>query len=262
VIGVHGGNPAFSLPRWADWKFVALGLRYPRGRSVVYVCAAEYIAASFERSRYLRRFPRVVVPNPVEIPDRPPHETKALAPDRRAVIGMLARLDEIKDHATVIRALPAIRRAYPAARVEFAGAGPHEPALRKLVADLGLGDAVIFLGQVADVYGAMDGWDVFAYATTENEGFGVALAEAMMLGLPPVVTDVGPIREVVGEPPAAVLIPPRDPAALAAAVTALLADEDARRRVGAAAQARAVGAFHPAIAARRYAAALFPVTEL
>ena len=62
-----------------------------------------------------------------------------------------------------------------------------------------MGDAVRFLGEVGDVYGQMARWDLFAYATTANEGLGNAVAEAMMFGLPCVVTDVGPMREFAGD---------------------------------------------------------------
>lgn len=248
VVGVHGGNPAHSLSRLADMKFEALGRWYPRGPRVVYVCASQYIADSFRRSRYLNRFARVVIPNPVELPAG----VRPRTVDRPSVIGMLARMDQCKDHATVIRAMPIVRRAVPEARLELAGGGQLEPALRQLVSDLGLEGYVVFRGQVANVYKAMAGWDVFAYATTELEGFGVALAEAMMLGLPPVVTDIGPIREVTGDPPAAVLVPPRDPQAMADALIGLLTEPEALRRLAARAEERAVEVFDPVRIARRY----------
>lgn len=257
VVGVHGGNPAHTMPQWADWKFVLLGLRYP-APPPLYICCSRYVADSFDTSRYLRRLPRAVVYNGVPVPDRLTHEPRPFNPARPVVVGMLARLDRMKDHPTLLRAFALLRGRLPNAQLELAGGGDQDGPLRALAASLGVADAVTFLGDVADVYGVMAGWDAMAYATTEREGLGSALIEGMMLGLPVVATDIGPIREVCGRPDAGVLVPPHAPPALAAALADLLPDLTARRRLSAAGRAVAVELFHPAEFARRYGALLFP----
>ena len=255
TVGVYGGNPAHTMPRWVDWKFVLLGLRYPAPKPT-YLCCSQYVADSFESSRYLRRLPRVVVYNGVPVPERTPHEPRAFDPARPTVVGMLARLDVMKDHATLIRAFALLRKRLPNVRLELAGGGDQLAPLQALAAGLGVADAVRFLGDVADVYGVMAGWDAVGYATTEREGLGSALIEGMMLGLPVVATAVGPIREVCGRPGAGVLVPPHDPAALAEALANLLPDLKLRRKLSVTGRATAVELFHPATFARKYAEVL------
>jgi glycosyltransferase involved in cell wall biosynthesis len=258
-VAVHGGNPAHLMSRWVDWKFALLGLRYsPRGPLPTYICCSKHVADSFDSSWYLRRFPRVVVPNGVEVPPGPPHEPRPFDPGRPFVIGMLARLSQIKDHTTLIRAFAVLRKQYPNAVLELPGAGEEEHRLRRLAAGLGVADAVRFLGDVADVYGLMRGWDLFAYATTEEEGLGNAVAEAMMLGLPAVVTDVGPMRDFAGDGTAVALTPAADPAALAATVARLIPDRGERVALAARGRAWAMATFGPTIYAKGYEKALFP----
>jgi len=254
-VGVYGGNPAHTMPRWVDWKFVLLGLRYP-APIPTYLCCSQYVADSFEASRYLRRLPRVVVYNGVPVPERGPHVPRAFDSDKPTVVGMLARLDVMKDHGTLIRAFALLRKSLPNARLELAGGGDQRGPLEALAASLGIAGAVKFWGDVADVYGVMSRWDAVGYATTEREGLGSALIEGMMLGLPVVATDVGPIREVCGRPGTGVLVPPHDPAALAAALARLLPDLEMRQKLSVAGRATAVELFHPATFARRYAEVL------
>ena len=255
AVGVYGGNPAHTMPRWVDWKFVLLGVRYP-APPPTYLCCSRYVADSFDSSRYLRHLPRVVVYNGVPVPERPAHVPRTIAPDGPAVIGMLARLDAMKDHATLVRAFALLHQRMPSSVLELAGGGDQLGSLKALAQQLGVAGSVRFLGDVADVYEVMAGWDAVGYATTEREGLGSALIEGMMLGLPVVATDVGPIREVCGRLDAGVLVPPRDPAALAAALAGLLPDLEARRKFSAVGRATALELFHPATFARRYAEVL------
>jgi glycosyltransferase involved in cell wall biosynthesis len=251
-LGVHGGNPFHTLPWWADWKLLLLGLRYPLRRPPTYVCCSQYVADSLDTSRYRRRFPRAVVPNGVQVPVGDRYRFRPLDPAGPFTVGMLARLDRIKDQPTLLRAFARLLRRCPLARLELAGGGSEEAGLRALAEALGVESAVRFLGEVTDIYGVMAGWDLFAYATTEREGFGNTLAEALMFGLPAAVTDVGPMREVCGPDETVVLAPGRDPETLADALYQLVADADLRRRVADAGRRRAEGQFHPAVFARRY----------
>lgn len=257
-VVVHGGNPAHTMPRWIDWKYLLLGAAHPIRRMPTYVCCSRYVADSFVHSRYLRRFPRVVVPNGVELPTNGVHRSRAFAPADRFVIGMLGRLDRIKDHATLLRAFALVRNSHPLAELELAGAGSERGPLQALADSLGVAGSVRFLGNVTDIYGVMAGWDLFAYATTEAEGMGNTVAEAMMFGLPSVLTDIGPIREVCGPDEVALLVPPRDPVALAVALGRLAADFGTRGRLSEAGRRWAETQFHPETFARRYAEILLP----
>jgi glycosyltransferase involved in cell wall biosynthesis len=103
----------------------------------------------------------------------------------------------------------------------------YERALRRYVADLGLEDAVTFTGYATDaaVAAAYTTADVLV-VTSEHEGFGVPVVEAMAAGLPVVAYDQGAVPEVLGD--AGVLVASRDPYALAGAIGSLLADPTRR----------------------------------
>jgi glycosyltransferase involved in cell wall biosynthesis len=136
-------------------------------------------------------------------------------------IGMVARLDRIKDHATLLRAVALARQQGVHVVCELLGRGELEEELKQLSAELGLvrDQAVHFVGWSADVDAAMRQWDLFVFSTTEQEGFGNAAAEAMAAGLPCILTDIGPCREVGGD--AVRYVPFANPQALADAIIAL-----------------------------------------
>jgi len=155
----------------------------------------------------------------------------------------VSRLDTHKGIDTVIRALPAVRAAFPAVRYAVAGVGSRGPEFARLAAELGLEDAVKFLGFVADaelpaVYNAAD---LYVGASRRYdllvEGFGISIVEASASGLPVIGTRSGGIPEAVREGETGFLVEPDDPAAVAAAAIRLLGDEELRRRIGAAGRA-------------------------
>lgn len=162
----------------------------------------------------------------------------------------VARLDFHKGIDTVIRALPAIRAVFPAARYAVAGIGSRQSALEELVADLGLGDAVRLLGFVPDealpaLYNAAD---LFVLASRRYdllvEGFGISIVEASASGLPVIASRSGGIPEAVREGETGFLVEPDDPAAIAAAAIRLLGDDALRRRMGAAGRAAVEGHYN------------------
>lgn len=151
------------------------------------------------------------------------------------LVGSVGRLCRQKATADVLRAARILAERHPDAVVVLAGAADDpalEAELRRLAAELGLGDRLRLLGyreDVADLYAALD----VVVLASHWEGFGLVLVEAMAAGTPVVATAVGGIPEVVGvgRPggPAARLVPPADPAALAHAVAGLLEDRAAAR---------------------------------
>jgi phosphatidylinositol alpha-1,6-mannosyltransferase len=150
----------------------------------------------------------------------------------------VARLDHHKGIDTVIRALPAVRAAFPAARYAVAGSGSRKETLEKLVAELRLEDAVRLLGFVPDedlpaLYNAAD---LFVLASRRYdllvEGFGIAVVEASASGLPVIGSRSGGIPEAVREGVTGLIIEPDDPGAVAAAAIRLLGDASLRQGMG------------------------------
>ena len=151
-----------------------------------------------------------------------------------ATILCVARQYPRKHIADLLHALPTVRRAVPRARVVIVGDGPEHKALRALADELGLGDAVHFLGslpdeaQVARYYRQAD---VFCLPSVQ-EGFGIAFLEAMAAGLPIVTTCAAAIPEVVPDAQAGLLVPPGNVTGLIAALIVLLKNPTQRAAYG------------------------------
>jgi glycosyltransferase involved in cell wall biosynthesis len=165
-------------------------------------------------------------------------------PDRPVVL-TVGRREYQKGQRHLLEAMPAILDACPDALLVVAGRDGNAAAeLDAIVERLGIGDAVQFLGHQTDVPGVLALADVFAFPSLW-EGFGGALVEALAMGLPVVASALPELVEVLGHgsEPTGVTVPVADPAALAAAVTALLADPERRARLGAAGRRRFEDAF-------------------
>jgi glycosyltransferase involved in cell wall biosynthesis len=138
------------------------------------------------------------------------------------VVGVFARFDPMKDHATLLHAFAILRGRRPSAQLLVVGHG-SEPAvdhLRSVAAALGVADAVHWIGETADVPRYMNACDVTALSSL-GEGLPNAVGESMACGIPCVVTDVGDAREIVGDP--RLVVPTAQPAPMAAAIDFALA---------------------------------------
>lgn len=144
------------------------------------------------------------------------------------LIGVVGRLVPIKDHATLLHAM---RRLPDEVHLAVIGDGELRAPLEALTESLGLGRRVHFVGWWRDM------WKVYAdldavVLSSRNEGSPVALIEGQASGCPAVATDVGGVRSVVKDGVSGLLVPPRDPEALAGAVESVLADAEGARRMG------------------------------
>ncbi|MFF0965680.1 GT4 family glycosyltransferase PelF [Streptomyces sp. NPDC003703] len=155
------------------------------------------------------------------------------------------RVDPIKDLETLIRAFALVRAELPEARLRLFGGTPrggeaYRERCEALAAELGQGDAVRFEGRVDDIKDAYAAGNVVMLSSI-SEGFPFTLIEAMSCGRATVSTDVGGVREAVGD--AGLVVPPRDPAAMAAAALRLLGDAGRRAAMGEAARLRVIEQF-------------------
>jgi len=150
----------------------------------------------------------------------------------------VARLDWHKGFDTVIRALPAVRAVHPGTRYAVAGVGACRAHLEGLVAELRLGDAVRFLGYVAeaDLPALYNAADVFALVSRRHdllvEGFGIAALEASASGLAVLAGREGGLPDAVRDGETGMLVDPYDPGAVAGALIRLLDDPALRRSLG------------------------------
>jgi glycosyltransferase involved in cell wall biosynthesis len=168
----------------------------------------------------------------------------------------VSRLLATKGVYDLVRALPAVRRRFPA-RLVLAGDGPEAGSLRALADDLGVGASLELTGYLsgADLWRLYASASVFALPTYHDEGFPTVILEAMAAGLPIVTTPARGSADHLEEGSNAVFVPAKDPEALAAALAGLLEDEELRRAIGAANRIK-VAEWDPDPVAREYLAAL------
>jgi glycosyltransferase involved in cell wall biosynthesis len=172
-----------------------------------------------------------VTPTPGNSPALPRRATSEI------ILGTAARLVELKGIEYLLHAAAALRREFPAFRVEIAGSGPQRKKLEKTVAEAGLSGQVEFLGWIDDLASILPRWDIFVMPSLE-EGFPIAALDAMAAGLPVVATSVGGIPELIEDGKTGLLAPPRDAEALASRLRLLLCNPELRLNMGAAAYAR------------------------
>jgi phosphatidylinositol alpha-1,6-mannosyltransferase len=211
---------------------------------------------------------RVIHPavNPAQLASKIPPEMvrQRYGLQGKKCILTVGRLVERKGFDTVIRALPAILEVIPEAHYLIVGGGPAEAGLKALVADLGLETYVTFAGpkshdEVADYYLASD---LFVMISREIpgkgdvEGFGIVYLEANLLGRPVVAGRSGGVADAVVHEETGLLVDPRDPAGVAAAVVRVLSDSDLAQRLGENGRSRVLSDFSGAAAAQKVLVAL------
>jgi glycosyltransferase involved in cell wall biosynthesis len=159
-----------------------------------------------------------------------------LEPDA-LVVGTVANLRAQKAYPDLLKAALEVVERLPEVRFLAVGQGPLEGEIHALHARLGLGDRLLLLGHRPDAVRVMAACDVFVLASL-YEGLGVAVMEALALGLPVVATAVGGVPEVVEHGREGLLVPPGRPRELAAALVMLLTDAGRRQRMADAAARR------------------------
>ena len=185
------------------------------------------------------------------VPDRAPlgGGAEALAglgvPNDGLVVGNVAALTDHKDHATLIETAALLSQRLPRVFFVIAGEGELREMLEARARALGLAGRVIFAGFRTDLDRLVPSFDVFCLSS-HMEGLGTSLLDAMAFARPIVATTAGGIPEAVEDGQTGLLVPPRDPRALAEALAALLTDKARARALGAAGRQRFLARFSAA----------------
>jgi glycosyltransferase involved in cell wall biosynthesis len=127
--------------------------------------------------------------------------------------------------------MPEILRSYPTARLLIVGEGAERARLEQLIQSLGISDAVMMHGFEPYIPALLPSIDLCVHPAVD-EAFGLVLLEAMAGRKAVVATNVGGIGEIVADGETGLLVPPRDPDAIARAVCALLGDAQKREQMG------------------------------
>ena len=199
----------------------------------------------------LRRRPRrAVIPNPVDpvllaaarASDRRQVRARLDVPEDAELIVNVGRYVEQKGQRHLLDAFACVLRTRPRAWLALVGYGPLESALREQAERLDVAKRTTFALRRPDALEIVRSADAFAFPSLW-EGLGVAVIEAMALGLPVVTSDRAPLTDFVSDGETGMLTPPGDPAALADALERLLADRARATALGAAARELATTRF-------------------
>ncbi|MFI5212910.1 MAG: glycosyltransferase [Gemmatimonadales bacterium] len=236
--------------RHSHWQQRMLFIRFMAIDLVTSWFATALVAVSHETADVLRRVVRrrkvVVIHNGVDldrfrpVSDRAALRSRLGLPVNGAVIVNVGNISFYKGQEYLVEAAPAILAAHPEAIIVIVGKGnaAYEDILRRRCRDLGVNGSVRFLGEVPDPRDILGAADVKVLCS-QYEGCANVLLESMAMGLPIVATRVGGNPELVEDGVNGYIVPPEDPAVIAAAVVRLLDGPDQRAVMGAAGRARA-----------------------
>lgn len=161
--------------------------------------------------------------------------------EHNRIVGIVATLRSWKGHEYLLDAFADLDA--PGWQLLIIGDGPRRKALEEKVVAMSLGGRVCFAGHQRNTERWLQALDIFCLPSYANEGVPQALLQAMLVGLPIVTTPVGSITEAVDDGETALIVPPRDASALAAALSRLIADTGLAARLGEAAHAKALKQF-------------------
>lgn len=137
--------------------------------------------------------------------------------DKKFIIGTVGRIEKVKGINYLILAMKIILKKYPNATLEIIGEGSELNELKSQTKKINISNSVIFFGKLANTIPNYSRMNVFVLPSV-LEGFGLVLLEAMAAGVPVVATNVDGIKEVVVNGESGILVPPKNPEAIADAV--------------------------------------------
>ena len=144
---------------------------------------------------------------------------------KNLIIGSVGRLNWAKDYFTLLDSFKLLSEEYDHISLEIIGGGALREKLQEHVSKIGVSDLVELLGDKEDVKPFLSNMDIFVMSSV-SEGYSIALLEACAVGLPIVATDVGGNSEIVQHGKNGLIVPPKDPVALAKNISALIQDKN------------------------------------
>jgi len=147
------------------------------------------------------------------------------------VVGIVARLSAVKDHATLLRAIASLVPTIPTLHCVLVGDGPERGRIDALARELGIADRVHLAGERPQLPNLHGLFDVSVLCST-SEAFPNSVLEAMAASRPVVATAVGGTPDAVRDEETGLLVPPSDPSRLAGAISRLFEDPSLRAELG------------------------------
>ena len=227
----HAGPAARFVSRWVDTA----------------ICMTDEIGA-YIRSQGVRARQYLTIFDGIDSTAYAPGEGAAIRaefgiPAGAPLVGIVGHIQPWKGQLMAVEAIARARRQIPELRCLVVG-GVHRRGiayaeqLRERIAAPDLNGHVILTGARRDVLACMDAMDIVLHTSVDREPFGRVLIEAMAVGRPLIAPREGGPRVIVVEGETGLLVPPRDPEALASAIVELLSDPARRVAMGRAARTR------------------------
>ena len=156
------------------------------------ICCSEYIMKASQKYFYLPKKDLCRVYNCCDLNRFNNSKIRIeIKSDETIKLGMVARLEKHKDHETLIKSIVEMNKRGLKVNLSIIGDGSKRKELEKLTRDLGLESMINFLGARRDIPNLISQLDIFVFSAKEDEGFGIALAEAMVAGIPILASNVG-----------------------------------------------------------------------
>ena len=241
-ICAYVGNPP---PIWTGASFRKFKLMVQLGRPFTHrlICCSRYLLDLTLRDFQVGPKEATVIYNSCDLDaftSTPAPQDQSHEPPR---IAMTARLEVHKDQPTLIRAAALLKTQGSPIEVWLIGEGSRRTELQQLINELNVADSVKLLGSRRDVPALLSQCDLFVFQALRDEGFGIALAEAMAARLPIVATNVGACREVLEAGRCGLLVPEQDPQAMADGILQALREGEVKASRTKAAYQRAIAEF-------------------
>ncbi|MBF0122319.1 MAG: glycosyltransferase family 4 protein [Candidatus Omnitrophica bacterium] len=218
VSTCHG----FFKPHWGRRTFPLWG------KAVIAI--SPQVATHLTKDLCVEKKDVTVVANGIDLDNFHPEDLLKKADHRRRwdlsdgpVIGIVARLSDVKGHCYLIDAMTDVLKIFPKVQCLIVGVGPEEKRLKEQVRSKGLEQSVCFLNVVNKTSELVPLLDIFILPSLQ-EGLGLSAMEAGACGVPVIASRVGGIPEVVVDGETGILVPSRDSKALADAIIRLLGD--------------------------------------
>jgi len=223
VYTEHLWTKQYRLPGWLAHNVQLFGLWFLDMFTTLNIAVSQAVKDFMVENQISRPEKIVVVYNGVE----PPHKkAKPFGHKNEYRLGSIGTLNEQKGMQYLLEAMPTIIKEFPDTSLEIIGEGYYKSRLQKLIRTLKLSRHVKLTGFLKDVYDELEKLDIYIQPSL-SESFGLAILQAMSMGLPVVATNAGGIPEVVTSSKTGILVEPKDPKALAGAILELLRNQSA-----------------------------------
>jgi len=173
----------------------------------------------------------VIIHNGIDTEKFKPQEKADSHLKNSPVIGIIARLSEVKGHIYLIEAMKSVLKEIPQARLLIAGEGKIKNSLLNLCRKLGIEESIFFIPNIRDTREVISEIDVFVLPSL-HEGLGLSLMEAMAMEKAVIGSNVGGIKALIQHEENGLLVEPKNIGQLSRAIIKLLKDEEKRIYLG------------------------------